>query len=175
MDRLAFKASLFSHESTGLSMIEYLQLAFNSGKTVFDVAKGIGSLSSEVERNLAVVEIQRLVMEGNSNLMAAQQAHSEALKRVDDLEKEVVRLKDWSSEKQKYELKSIDPSGFAYMPKRGMNDGQPPHWLCTNCFEQAQKSILQMKNTIHQFSVYHCNRCSGEMTVYARRRPDDGD
>ena len=175
MDRLSSKASLFNYESTGLLMIEYFQLAYNSGKAAFDVAKGITALNSEVERNLAVVEIQRLVLDGNANLMAAQQSHSEALNRVDDLEKEILRLKDWSAEKQNYQLKSIDPSGFAYMPKPGMNDGQPPHWLCTNCFEQAQKSILQLKGTVGQFSTHHCNRCSGQMAVYARRSPSDDD
>lgn len=156
-------------------MIEYFQLAYNSGKTAFDVAKGISALSSEVERNLAVVEIQRLVLDGNANLMAAQQSHAEALKRIDDLEKEILRLKDWSAEKQNYQLKSIDPSGFAYMPKSGMENGEPRHWLCTNCYQNSEKSILQMKGTIGQFAVYHCNRCSGEMTVYARRHPDDVD
>ena len=156
-------------------MIEYLQLAYNSGKAAFDIAQGVNALSSEVERNSAVVEIQRHVMEGNSNLMAAQQAHSAALKRIDDLEKEVVRLKDWSAEKQNYQLKSIDPSGFAYMPKPELQTGEPPHWLCTNCFEQAQKSILQLKGTSGPMATYHCNRCSGQMQVYSRRSPSDVD
>ena len=156
-------------------MIEYIQLAYNSSKAAFDVAKGINSLSSEVEKNLAVVEIQRHVMEGNSNLMAAQQAHSDALKRIDALEKEVLHLKDWSGEKQNYVLKSIDPSGFAYVPKAGLENGQPPHWLCTNCFDQSEKSILQMKDAGGPMATYHCNRCSGQMMVYSRRHPSDVD
>lgn len=159
----------------GLFMIEYFQLAYNSGKAALDIAKGIHALGSEVERNNAVVEIQRLVLDGNANLLTAQQSYAAALKRIDDLEKEIMHLKDWTAEKQNYQLKAIDPSGFAYMRKPELETGEPPHWLCTNCFEQAQKSILQLKNVSGPMATYHCNRCSGEMQVYSRRSPCDLD
>jgi hypothetical protein len=156
-------------------MLETIQIAYNSGKAALDIAKGIHSLNSEVERNQAIIDIQRHVMDSNASLMDAQQAYATSLKRIEELENEIVRLKDWAAQMERYELKSIEPNGFAYSQKPGMENGEPRHWLCTNCYQNSQKSILQMKETIGQFAVYHCNRCSGEMTVYARRHPDDED
>ena len=54
-------------------------------------------------------------------------------------------LKDWAAEAERYEPVDVYIGTIAYMPKLGMENGEPAHWLCPNCFQQNQKSFLAHK------------------------------
>lgn len=124
-------------------MLETIQIAYNSGKAALDIAKGINALGSEVERNQAVIEIQRHVMDSNASLMEAQQAYSASLKRIGELELQIVQLKSWDVESHRYELADTGQGSLAYRLKQGMENDEPSHWICPNCYQQGKKSILK--------------------------------
>jgi hypothetical protein len=47
------------------------------------------------------------------------------------------------TEKARYQLREVNTGVFAYVPKQGMEQGEPFHMLCANCYERGEKSILQ--------------------------------
>jgi hypothetical protein len=65
------------------------------------------------------------------------------------------------------------------MPKSGMGDSEPPHWLCPNCFSRKQKSFLQFKGRDTRshgsgrgdHSNYGCDTCKAAMKVFYMRNP----
>lgn len=147
-------------------MLENIQIAYNSGKAIFDIAKGINSLSSEVERNQAVIEIQRHAMDANVSLMDAQQAYSAALKHIDNLEQQIVQMKKWSGEKERYQLKRFHPGSLAYALKPEMAGGEPTHLLCANCYENGTKSLLQATHrTPARYRLHLCPSCKSEFEI----------
>ncbi len=155
-------------------MLEVIKGAYNSLKTASDIAQGIIALKTETEKNAAVINIQRHVLEGQRALMEADALHATDLRRIGELEQEIVRLEDWSAERERYELIGIRGGAFTYMPKAGMENGQPAHWLCANCFDHGRKSILQNKGQTRQGSgeeSYGCDRCKGSFVVMSRSRP----
>lgn len=159
-------------------MLAELTAGYQATKATLDIAKGIQALKTEAEINSAVIDIQRLTIEAQQNLMQAQASHTSLVGRVAQLEEEIANLKDWSAERECYQLVDVYRGAFAFMPKPGMERGQPAHWLCTNCFDQGRKSYMQFKGQDRgpggsngQETAYGCNGCKGSIKVGWRTKP----
>lgn len=152
--------------------------ALSGLKAAMEIAKGLSATANAVAINEAKIGLQSAILEAQAGLLAAQETETANLRRIDQLEQDIVRLKDWSAERQNYNLVNIDRGAFAYMPKPGMENSQPAHWLCANCFEQGHKSLLQFKGQGGQGSggnanesAYGCDRCKATLKVHWRRKP----
>jgi hypothetical protein len=111
-------------------------------KTALDMVKGLKDIDDATRRNAAIIELQE-------KILSAQEAQFALTEKVRDLEKEAVDLKTWhQEEKKKYDLKSVARGSYAYVRKEGMEPPEPPHWLCTNCYENGKKSILQYHHAV---------------------------
>ncbi|WP_067105346.1 hypothetical protein [Sphingopyxis granuli] len=158
-------------------MLAELTAGYQATKAALDITKGIQALKTEAEVNAAIIDIQRLTIEAQHSLMQAQASHTALIGRITELEQEIVRLKDWETERQRYQLRQIDSSAFAYMHKPGMENGEPAHWLCTQCFDSGHRSILQPYEAGGSQRGgaqmrHRCNRCSAVVSVFYRRRPE---
>ena len=79
-------------------------------KLVMDTLKGFKDINDATVRNSVAMDLQ-------GKILAAYQDQLAMTKQVSDLEKEVAQLKDWSAEKQKYELKDVGQGCVAYCIK----------------------------------------------------------
>jgi hypothetical protein len=152
--------------------------AVSSLKAAFDLSKAIIDVGGAVKVQGKVFELQREILAAQSSAMGAQAAQTDLLSEIESLKREINGLKDWSKDAERYELKAIDSGAFAYMLRAGEERGEPPHWLCTTCFGNRQKSILQTKGQVNtvaggrgMHAKWGCNSCRGEVTVYYRRQP----
>jgi len=121
-------------------------------KTALDIAKGIKDIDDATRRNAAVIELQE-------KILAAREAQSALLERVDELKKEVASFEKWDREKQRYELKNVGWGAFAYMLKKEERGIRPPHWVCTNCFEHKHVVTLQLIMETRQGQEWTCPSC----------------
>ena len=151
-------------------MLETIKAGYDGLKATTGIVQGIFALKSETEKNQAIIDIQRNVLEAQRALTEADGVHAADLKRIAELEQEIVRLKDWSAERKRYQLVDVWQGAFAYMPKPGMEDGQPAHWLCTNCFNQGRRSFMQSKGGVDG-DQFGCDACKGSFRVAKRVRP----
>jgi len=104
------------------------------------------------------------VLAAMQGAIAAQTREAALLERVSQLEKEVASFETWNTEKNRYELKALRPSVFAYMLKIGERGSEPPHWLCANCYENRKKSFFQWTaRTAQAYRVYECPACKAEI------------
>jgi len=159
-------------------MIAEIQAGMGGTKALFEIAKGLQALKTETAINQAVIDIQRHALEAQQGLAAARDAEAASARRIAELEQEIMRLKDWSAEKQRYHLIDAWRGAVAYMPKPGMESGEPPHWLCANCFNQGRKSFLQFKGQdiaksggLGSESTYGCDACRASLKVSFRTKP----
>jgi rubrerythrin len=81
------------------------------------------------------------------------------LERIRKLEREVADFKAWESERQRYDLKDLGDGAFAQMLKPGMRGTEPPHWVCTNCYEHGHKATLQNVMVKGRGQVWRCPSC----------------
>jgi NMD protein affecting ribosome stability and mRNA decay len=79
--------------------------------------------------------------------------------------KQIAELEALDAEKQKYQLAQIRPGVYAYTPKESASTLEPAHMLCTNCYEERHRSILQEEVRYPgRCHVMVCPRCS--MDIY---------
>lgn len=147
-------------------------------KAALDIAKGLNATADAVAINDAKIALQTAIIEAQTSLLAAQEAQTANLRRIEQLEQEIVRLKDWSGERERYHLIDADRGAFVYMPKPNMENGEPAHWLCANCFNQGRKSFLLFKGQDASRgggrgaeSTYGCDGCKSSLKVFYRTKP----
>ena len=134
-------------------------------KTLFDMAKGLKDINDTTVRNRAVVELLE-------KIITAREQQATALERIGDLEKEVASFETWEREKQRYELKNFGGNTFAYALKASEADGEPPHCICANCYQQDKKSILQSHGS-DAFSreMFDCPSCKTRFSLGTLQPP----
>jgi hypothetical protein len=102
--------------------------------------------------------------------MEAVAAQSALLNRVRELEEEKAKLEAWNTEKQRYKLTELGPGMTTYTLKEGMENGEPPHHLCTNCYNEGHKSIMQTEVRFPGRSqVLVCHRCGSDLYISGGR------
>src|SRR5437762_9458906 len=92
-------------------MVDLLAIAqgFQAIRSASDIAQTMIGLRDSAKLLENTVELNRKIAEAQSALFAAQQEQATLVKAVDDLEKEVARLKAWDREKKNYELAELPP------------------------------------------------------------------
>jgi hypothetical protein len=124
--------------------ISSLPDAVHALKAASDITKLIiSSHDARIIREKAV-ELQGQIFTAQQNALSAQSSQFSLLERVRELEKQIADLEAWDAEKQRYALTSVEPGVFAYVLKPDAQPSEPPHWLCTTCYQSGKKSILQI-------------------------------
>ncbi len=140
--------------------IAELSAALSSIKAVTDIAKGIIGLNKDVAVNQKAAELLGVITALQSQLSAHQSEYDELLQSKRDLEKQLEEFQRWSETESHYELKEVHTAIFVYAPKEKEKSEQPVHWLCTNCWEERKKSILQCNYKHSGGASYTCPRCN---------------
>lgn len=124
--------------------------------------EGILKTSKDANVSTKVRELNNVILPLQSQLLSIQNDQSDLLKIKDNIEKELVELKEWNKEKDRYELKKLTTGVFVYSPKQGIKPFIEDHWLCTNCYEDNKKSILQPMNVRMVDACHFCPTCKNK-------------
>jgi hypothetical protein len=154
-----------------MSAISGLLSSLNSAKDIAQAMIGLRD-SKAIEGKL--LEFQAELLKANGSALAAQQQQFTLLETVRELKEEVTSLKDWTAQKERYELQQI-PSfhkPFAYALKPEMQHGEPPHYICTNCYEHGKRSILQ-PHAKGGAKLLICHECGAELLLDGRMTISD--
>lgn len=167
-------------------MFGELMSAISSVKTIRDM---LGTALDAKTFNI----VNAVLIEMNSKMIAAQELTSRLQaekafladevvtyrQKIRDLEQEVARLVEWKEERAHYRLAEVATGAFAYVLQPVGHDSQhtarpthPAHWLCCQCYDMGNKSILQFsKWQSHTYREFICQRCKSTLTV---NTPSDG-
>ncbi|HHS1180495.1 TPA: hypothetical protein ACTC22_001835, partial [Neisseria meningitidis] len=124
-------------------MTGFISNAFIGLKEAGSLLKGFNQLKTEAEVAQKTIELNQIIAGIQTDLFEAQSSYTAAISRIDELEKELVAVKNWSTEKQRYQLYELAPGSFVYRLKTEMANSEPIHDICPQCYEQGVKSILQ--------------------------------
>lgn len=106
-----------------------------------------------------IIELNKVILDAQSNAMGAQLEQFTLIERVRALEADVAKLEAWEREKQRYQLESLPPGILMYTLKPGMENGDPPHKICANCYNQGVKSFLNNEGSSNGLTTWKCHRC----------------
>lgn len=150
-------------------MTAELTAAITSLRAAADIAKAMIGLRDAALIQSKVIELQGEILSAQSSAFAAQETQSALLERVRNLEKEVADLEAWETEREKYELKEIIAGVFAFGLKENAGTSEPQHFLCSNCYQDRRKSILQAQKGRDLEPQLHCPKC--QMTIVVGNPP----
>lgn len=113
-------------------------------KTASDIAKGFLELKSITDVQAKVIDLQSAILSAQSSALAANSDQAAMVEKIRALKEEVARVKAWEAQKQRYQLTQFrNGPGVVYALKESMSNAEPPHWICTKCYEEGKRMILQ--------------------------------
>lgn len=133
--------------------------ALGSIKSAMDMLKGIRSLKSETEVNQAIIDIQRILLDAQTAAIEDKQRQLGLLARVSELEARVANISKWDEERARYKLTEFSEGRYAYVLKEEASREEPSHKLCTTCFNDGRKSLLQTVNKHSGGESVYCQHC----------------
>lgn len=153
--------------------------AFQSLKAAFEIGKAILDLSVSAQVQTRVMEMNAKILAAQQETIASNEYQATLRKRIDDLEKQITEFETWNAEAEKYQLTNLrqanDPRGsvHAFAPKEGAYPPEQMHLLCTECFNNRHKSILQHQDVGGRNPTLYCVHCDSFIYLEGSR-PDPG-
>lgn len=136
-------------------MIEHLPQAMASLNAASTLISSLVGLRDFAKYATQLNELHGHIIKANTTIISEQQAHLALTMKIQELEKECMRLKDWSAEKERYSRKQVSEGVFAYLENESMTQLQETHKFCCNCFDKGLKSTLQQKQVADRGWFYH--------------------
>ena len=130
--------------------------AAQSLKVAADIAKGMSELKTAAEIQSKVTDLQREILAAQSGALAAQSEQFAMMEKIRELQREVARVRAWEETKQRYQLYEPSKGTFVYALKEGAHGADPSHWICTRCYDEGKRSILQLKTVGVEHDHYVC-------------------
>ena len=113
-------------------------------KTASDIAKSFLELKSISDVQGKVIELQSAILSAQSSALAANSDQAALVEQIRALKEEIASVKAWEAQKQRYQLTQFrDGPGVVYALRESMSNSEPPHWICTKCYENGDRMILQ--------------------------------
>ena len=154
-------------------MIEHLPQAMASLNTASQVISSLIGLRDFAKHATQLNELHSNIIKANSIIISEQQAHLALTAKIEELEKECMRLKNWSADKERYARKQVAYGVFAYLENESMERLEESHKLCCNCFDNTIQSTLQQQYTRQDNYTLVCPK--GCPPLKFRRYKEDGE
>lgn len=116
--------------------------AVGSLKVAGEIAVSLINLKTMAEVQAKAIELNQKIISAQHDVFAANAAQTALINQIRELESQIAAMKAWDTEKQRYKLASPETGAVVCALKKDMSNGEPPHYLCANCFKQGKQSIL---------------------------------
>src|SRR5437879_270970 len=123
-------------------MIPEIASALSAISGATKIIAGILKTARDVETKTAISGILDSLLDAQAKLLTAQSQYEALAEIKRELEQKIVEYEKWDTEAARYELKEVVAGIFVYALKPDHAGGEPIHWLCPNCFQKREKSIL---------------------------------
>lgn len=123
--------------------ITAVQAMMGSLKAATDISKALFDLKTTAEVQSKVIDIQRALLAAQSSALEATNAQFMLQECVRELEAQIKGFEDWGNQEQRYAL--TNPwrgPAQVYALKKEHAQGEEAHFLCTNCFHNRKRVIL---------------------------------
>ncbi len=130
----------------------------------YNIAKltgGLLKMARTADVQAVVIDLNNSIIDVQAKIAAVQARYDELASTKEELEAKLKIYEQWEKEAARYELIQLVEGAFVYSLKaEHHNKGEPPHYLCPNCFVEKKRSILQRRAG---FSSFECHACKLEI------------
>lgn len=129
-------------------------------KAASDILSSLMQFKVSSEVKAKIIELQGEIFAAQQGALSAQANEAALVQTVRNLEEKMAQMETWRAEKERYQLTDYGGQTFAYELKESEANGEPPHRICANCYQNSQKSILHPTRKLHdQRDEYSCPAC----------------
>ena len=128
--------------------ITALPAAITSLKVATGLVKEMLKTANAIEAQGKVIELQTALLDVLNNALSATTVQYELRDQVRALKEQLKAFNDWDEQGQRYTL--VCPWGDAaqvYALRKASSAGEVAHFLCTNCFHERHRVILNQVAT----------------------------
>lgn len=150
-------------------MMDGISGALTAVSSLMTLSKDISNAKTDHEIALKTTELNERLGGALQQLITAQTDYLALLNEKGELEAELVRLREWASEKERYQLHKTESGGFLYRIKPEMQNAEPPHDICATCYQEGKKAILQPTTVFAGHFRVICHMC--DSPVFVKRVP----
>jgi len=144
-----------------------IQATVTSLKAAFDIAKGISDVKTIAEVQAKVIELQQIILTAQESALKANADQFDLVIELKKAKEELEKTNNWLEEKNRYVLykgKGVSGGVVYGLLKNKAKEGEPPHFLCPECYESGKKSILMNSgNERAGLTKWICNKCKLEI------------
>ncbi len=138
-------------------------------QSAYGLTKSIADLNEAQAIKAQIGELQTQILAAQESALASQAREADLSRRINELEQRITEFETWDAEKQRYQLRDFGGGTFAYTLKEGMENDEPPHQICPNCFQNKQRSILQGRGRdAFNRDMYKCPSCGTDFNFGER-------
>lgn len=138
---------------------------FSSLKAAGDLAKAMVDVRDATTFQAKAFELTREIISAHQAAISAQVEQLSLLQEVRELRERINHLEAWSTDKLRYELADHGCGTFTRTLKHGMENGEPQHRLCAQCYEQGKKGLLQSSGRFNGREKVRCMSCEQEVLL----------
>lgn len=118
----------------------------------------------ELIKKGSTIEAQEKIMELREGAIELQEQNIQLRERIRELEGQVKAVSDWEEQKNRYALVSPwNGPAQAYALKESHSQGERPHLLCTNCFHNSKRVLLNPSKSKDGFIALICPTCKASL------------
>jgi hypothetical protein len=112
----------------------------------------------------STIEAQEKIMELREGAIELQEQNIELRQKVRELERQLSAIGDWEAEKNRYLL--VAPwrgPAQVYALRESQSQGQRPHFLCTNCFHNSKRVVINPAKSKEGWVSLVCPTCKSSV------------
>lgn len=128
----------------GTGLMEFaagLSAAAKLLKSLKDLAASPDAKASDTKAQVS--ELYDVIIASQASALEMLAKERSMLEEIEDLKTKLARVEAWGAQKARYQLCTPYSGCMVYALKKETSNGEPPHYLCANCYEQGKRSILQ--------------------------------
>lgn len=140
-----------------------IQAALTSLKAATDISKSILDFKAGAEIQGKVIELQTALMDAQAAAISATAVQFELREKINTLEGELRAVSDWGDQECRYSLVCPwDGPAQVYALKRSASAGEEPHFLCSHCFLDRKRVILNPRKR-SSWVIMVCPSCNASV------------
>jgi hypothetical protein len=140
-------------------MIPELISAVANAKALGDILKATLDLHTFNQVVAPLSKVNADLMNAQTAALKAQEEQARLIEEVRELKSQLAAAAWWESVSQNYKLRALSPEVYVYEYVATAWDSDPSHFACPNCFQQRERSILQLRDSTDSAKWYQCLRC----------------
>lgn len=149
--------------------IATLSAALGSAQAAGTIIKSMVGIKASVDINSKAIELQSIIISLQADIGNAIASQMQLAQKNQQLEDQLSAIEDFRSDAKRYKLFEAWRGSMVYALKESMSNGEPPHYLCTRCYQANQKSILNgAPDGEKGWTYYKCPICKSSLATQYR-------